>query len=264
MKKSIFSKCNVLKITKSSCKTNARVMEVVLVLQGDAICISPTSHRVLDAACKTYAWLLIKCNQWTNNLLMHHLHVYTYSWPRHKMRLCNIHSKQKYENWNYHLGASDATGCWINIFHCTQQRCEERFALHVGNDGSNIRTKYVIRNFMIYRSARTINKGSSVINIENSDNGQMNGFFIMSVLFLLLLCWLFVSPPCVQLSINERNLIIHCSMWLFTYLSKFILQFSSIISWLEFVCGKPRVCRQTRPSTTTSSTSKPYVQTTWR
>lgn len=53
-------------------------------------------------------------------------------------------------------------------------RCGSR----VHHDG--YMSMHVIRNFvMIYKTARTINKGSRVINIENSDNGQMNDFFFI-------------------------------------------------------------------------------------
>lgn len=97
----------------------------------------------------------------------------------------------------------------------------DRMLNECGRCGSRVHhdgymSMHVIRNFvMIYKTARTINKGSRVINIENSDNGQMNDFYataVLATLILLLFCLLFVSPPCVPLSINERNLIIHCSV----------------------------------------------------
>jgi hypothetical protein len=61
---------------------------------------------------------------------------------------------------------------------------------------------------------------------------------------------LFVSPPpCVPLSINERNLIIHCSVWLFTYLYK-CASCSSCV-WIALsACA--HVCMWSTKGTTTS------------
>lgn len=178
---------------------------------------------------------------------MYHLHVYTSS--QRIMRFMQNSFSQKYENWNYHLGRAPGRCRMLNKYF--QQSAEVW-----GPCSSSWIYEDVIRNFvMIYKATLgTINKGSRVINIENSDNGQMSDSpsFFAPMLFI---CF---SVMCVPLSINERNLIIQCSVWLFTYLHVHHPAAPSVYGRV-FVGGQPRVGKHDN-----ISVSRLSVHVTWR
>jgi hypothetical protein len=82
---------------------------------------------------------------------------------------------RKYENWNYHLGRRDATGCWINISPHPLTIVAFK-TVKVWVDAHQRRTYEDVTRVLLWFTIQMeqINKGSRVINIENSDNAGMN------------------------------------------------------------------------------------------